>query len=275
MSDIITGWEFHKRSHFDEIVENYDKARPRYPSELFEDIFKYVSEADGKRALEIGAGTGKATAPILDAGYDVTAVELGANMAEFLTERFKGNSSFNVIVDSFENVPLEDESYDLIYAGSAFHWVEAEIGCPKALRLLKSGGAIALFRYNIDPADGEELYEEIQSIYRKHYCTYYTSNERRSKKSREDFQTPSGIYTGFRFEDLRAYGFRDVTMKFYDVSRMYSADEYIAYIDTMADHRGLPDENRAALYAGVKEAIIKHGGHFKIDFIFQLYIGRK
>jgi ubiquinone/menaquinone biosynthesis C-methylase UbiE len=139
-----TGWESHKRTHFDEIVVNYDKARPEYPAPLFADVIKYIASAKGIKALEIGAGTGKSTFPFLDAGYDVTAVEMGANMAEFLTERFKGYDNFNVINATFEDVLLEDNCYDLIYAASAFHWVDKEIGLPKVIRLLKSGGVLAL-----------------------------------------------------------------------------------------------------------------------------------
>lgn len=30
-----------------------------------------------------------------------------------------------------------------------------------------------------------------------------------------------------------------------------------------------------ALYAGIKEAIIKHGGQHTVDYIFQLYMGKK
>lgn len=71
------------------------------------------------------------------------------------------------------------------------------------------------------------------------------------------------------------YGFSEVTMKLYDASRTYSADGYIAFLDTYSDHRGLPDDNRVALYVGIKEAILRHGGHHKVDYVFQLYMGRK
>ena len=43
----------------------------------------------------------------------------------------------------------------------------------------------------------------------------------------------------------------------------------------MSDHRELPEENRAALYAGIKEAINNHGGQYSQDTIFTLYMGRK
>jgi len=269
------GWERNKRTLFDEIVVNYDKVRGGYPNKLFDDVIQYSGLEKGMKALEIGAGTGKATAPFLDKGYVVTAVEMGTNMAGFLSDKFKDYTHFNVITSTFEDALLEEDSYDLIYSATAFHWVDAEIGCPKVFRLLRNGGTFALFRSNPVPAEGEELYEEIQMVYDKYYYTYYNSNERPVRKSKDEFRTPSEIYKGFRFESLEQYGFREVTMKLYEASRTYSTDEYIALLDTYSDHRGLPDSNRAAVYKGIKEAIIRHGGYHKVDYIFQLYMGRK
>jgi ubiquinone/menaquinone biosynthesis C-methylase UbiE len=270
-----TGWERNKRTLFDEIVMNYDKVRWGYPDKLITDVIRYSGPDKGKKALEIGAGTGKATAPFLDKGYIVTAVEMGTNMAEFLLEKFNKYTNFNVITSTFEDVILEEVNYDLIYSASAFHWVDAEIGCPKVFHLLRKGGAFALFRSNPVPAEGEELYEEIQTVYDKYYYTYYISNERPVRKSKEEFWKSSEIYRGFRIECLERYGFSEVTMKLYDASRTYSADEYIALLDTYSDHRGLPDDNRIALYEGIKEVILRHGGHHMVDYIFQLYMGRK
>ena len=292
-----TGWERENRTHFDDIVVNYDKSRWDYPAELFTDIFEYVGirqketldidsgqknalEIDSrqKNALEIGAGTGKATAPFLDAGYHVTAVEMGANMSAFLLEKFKKFANFNVITTTFEDAELQDNTYDLIYAASAFHWIDAQIGCPKVHRLLKNGGVFALFRNNAIQSDKNQTYNEIQEVYEKHYYSHYKSDQRPVKISKmqyEDFMKPEELYRGFRFEGLEQYGFTDISMKLYETTRIYSADEYIALMDTMSDHRAMPEDKRAALYAGIKEVIIKHGGQIKMDYIFQLYMGKK
>lgn len=275
MSSNVTGWERDRRSHFDEIVSGYDKIRPEYPNELFHDIFEYCKHSNNKKAIEIGAGTGKATNHFLKAEYDVTAVELGDNMSEFLLKRFAEYKNFNVITAAFEEANIKDNNYDLIYAATAFHWVNAEIGLPKALRLLKNGGTIALFRYNMIPSAGEELYEEIQAIYDQYYYSYYKTNDRPVRKSKADFEKSSEIYKSYRFEDLGAYGFNDVEMKFYDDQKAYNADEYIALLDTMSDHRALPEENKLALYESVKRAILRCENSYKVDFIFQLYMGRK
>ena len=74
------------RTAFNEDAQNYDIARPDYPEELFTDILSYLDERNaGKTALEIGIGTGQATKPFLDAGFQVTAIELGDNLAAYET----------------------------------------------------------------------------------------------------------------------------------------------------------------------------------------------
>jgi len=51
--------------------------------------------------------------------------------------------------------------------------VDPEAGCFKVFQLLKNGGVFALFRGNPVPAEGEEIYEEIQTLYETYYYCYY------------------------------------------------------------------------------------------------------
>ncbi len=86
---------------------------------------------------------------------------------------------------------------------------------------------------------------------------------------------PSEICKRFGFDCLEQYGFTEVTMKLYDASRTYSTDEYIQLLNNFSDHRSLPVDLRVALYEGIKEVILRHGGHHEVDYVFQLYMGRK
>ncbi len=60
---------------FDNVPEIYDRVRPAYPPELFDELFAYLRDGDALRGVEIGPGTGKATRPLLEHGIAVTAVE--------------------------------------------------------------------------------------------------------------------------------------------------------------------------------------------------------
>lgn len=251
--------------------------RPSFPGEVFADILAYAGADGTKRALEIGPGTGKATGPFLEAGYDVTAVEISERMAAFLRARFAGNARFHVLVDAFEEARLAENRYGLVFAASAFHWVDAEIGCPKVHRVLEEGGAFALMRYNatLYPAEGEALHGEMRDAYARHYYSHYPSAGRPVKISHARLETPAKIASGYGFADMRAYGFADVTMKLYDGVLTYSAEAYISHLDTLSDHRSLPEADRLALYAAVRDIIRRHGGQHRVDYVFQLYMGRK
>ncbi|MCL2247877.1 MAG: class I SAM-dependent methyltransferase [Oscillospiraceae bacterium] len=279
MSATKTGWERHNRVVFDEITENYDKTRWDYPPEIFSDIIKYSSPDSGKKALEIGAGTGKATVQALDAGYDVLAVEMGENMTEFLKRKFSENEKFKVITSTFEDVKLEDSSYDLIFAASAFHWIDANIGCPKVFRLLKDGGTFALLRNNVVRQGEGELTDDIEKAYIQHYYTHYENWRRREKTiaemSIDDYLDPDELHRGFRLRGLELYGFTDIRTKLYKSYKLYTADEYVSLMNTMSDHIKLPEENCNALYKALSEAINQNGGILKADYVYQLYMGRK
>ena len=278
MNNTKTGWERENRVHFDEIAVNYDKYRWDYPAELFVDAIGYSGHGNGKKAIEIGAGTGKSTTPFLDAGYDVTAIEMSVNMSAFLLDKFKEHPNFDVITSTFEDARLDDDSYDLIYSASAFHWIDADVGCPKVMRLLKNGGAFVLFRNNAVRSNEAGIFEAVNEAYEKHYYAHYPNHRRPIdifKMTCEDFLKPDEIYRGFRFNSLQEYGFADVTMKLYNATRVYAPDEYISLMDTMSDHRALPEHYREALYADIKKAIVNHGGQMEMSFIFQLYMGRK
>ena len=197
-------------------------------------------------------------------------------MSAFLQERFTGNN-FKVITAPFEDAILDENQYNLIYAATAFHWVDAEIGCPKAFRLLKNGGSFALFRYNNFPSGNQELNDEIQSAYQKHYYSHYKNNpiKKLVKLSEDELSKPAEIKRGFGFSDLTAYGFCDITMKFYHQTRTFTASEYITLLETFSDHKQLPQANRTALFAGIKQAILNHNNQHEFHNTYQLYLGRK
>ena len=73
---------------FDEIAELYDRARPYYREEIFDDLFRLSGIApEAARVLEVGSGTGRATEPLARRGCEVVCIELGANLAHIAAEK--------------------------------------------------------------------------------------------------------------------------------------------------------------------------------------------
>ena len=117
------------RLTFNEVSAEYDNLRPRYVDELFTDIIQFSAIDKTKRALEIGIGTGQATLPFLKTGCDLTAIEIGDKLAQYSRGKFATYEHFKVLNQDFESVSLEDNSYDLIYSASAFHWIPPGLVC--------------------------------------------------------------------------------------------------------------------------------------------------
>lgn len=65
------------RDTFDEAAALYDRARPRYPEPLVDDLARAAGLGPGSRVLEIAPGTGQLTVPLATSGCRLTAVELG------------------------------------------------------------------------------------------------------------------------------------------------------------------------------------------------------
>lgn len=65
--------------HFDARAEAYNRGRPPYPHELWETVAQLDPLRAGRHAIDLGAGTGQATGPLLAVGLHVTAVEPGSS----------------------------------------------------------------------------------------------------------------------------------------------------------------------------------------------------
>ena len=113
----------------------YDRHRPRYPEAMFDDLLA----GRGVRALDVGAGTGIASAQLATHGAEVLALEPDSRMAELIQEK-----GLAVEVATFEDWDHAGRTFDLILFAQSFHWVDPAVALPKIRRLLRPGGQLAL-----------------------------------------------------------------------------------------------------------------------------------
>ena len=129
--------------HFDRHADVYDRGRPPYPTRLWERLTGRGLLAPGVRVVELGAGTGQATGPLLAAGASVTAVEPGRALAERLRRRCPAAT---VVVATAEQVTLPDAAFDLAVVATAVHWLDLDVVLPALHRALVPGGHLAVWR---------------------------------------------------------------------------------------------------------------------------------
>jgi SAM-dependent methyltransferase len=150
---------------FDLIAESYD-ARPGYPEWVFDLLVERCGLGQGTNVLEIGAGTGQATLPMLDRGASITAVEPGAALAQRLAERARGRS-IELIVSRFEDAEVPVAGFDLVTSATAFHWVDVTVGLAKCADALRDRGWLALW-WTIwgDPERPDPFHDAMRPILR-------------------------------------------------------------------------------------------------------------
>lgn len=129
--------------HFDAHADIYDRARPPYPAALWARLNEKRLVRPGTRVVEIGAGSGQATGPMLDAGALVTAVEPGRTLAASLSRRCPRAT---VIVTTAEAVTLPPAAFDLAVIATAVHWLDLGVVLPKLHRALRPAGHLVVWR---------------------------------------------------------------------------------------------------------------------------------
>ena len=122
---------------------DYAAARPAYPAALIAWLGQ-KGIGEGARVADIGAGTGKFTAQLLDLGAEVWAVEPNADMRAQLTERLGLHPRCRFADTTAEATGLASASVDLVTAAQAFHWFDAAAFAKECSRILVPGGKVCL-----------------------------------------------------------------------------------------------------------------------------------
>jgi ubiquinone/menaquinone biosynthesis C-methylase UbiE len=132
---------------FDRVAEEYDRVRLDYPTALVDAACSAAGLRPGSPVVEIGCGTGKLTAALVERGLQVEAVDPGARMVEVARRRVGSTADVSFHVERFEDVELPPAGFEAAFSATAFHWVDPSIGWAKVARLLQPGGVFALLTH--------------------------------------------------------------------------------------------------------------------------------
>jgi SAM-dependent methyltransferase len=233
----------------------YDEARTAYPAPAVEHL---VSLVDAREAVEVGAGTGKATASVARELRAITCLEPSPQMAAILDS--KNLPGVTVIVVSFEEWEGGPESTDLIYAAQAWHWVDRDIGFSKALSVLRPRGVLALM-WNI-PVD---RYGRHRELYARHAPQLLAERDERIKR-RDDHDWCA---------DMEDAGFIETQRFSHEWSDDMTADRYRDLYSTYSDHMMLEEPARTNLLDGLADDVESWGGLASVEYRTEVFSGRK
>lgn len=254
-----------RRLSFGGVADLYDRARPSYPPELVDEVLAYAGAGESDRALEVGAGTGKATVLFADRGLEVVALEPSAEMARVAWANLAGYENVTIEQTEFERWRPNDRPFRLVFSAQAWHWISPEVRFVAARAALQDGGALAPF-WNVPDWRACELADEIGEIYRRsgHHGGNDDPMNPTTRSDDEDWVTEIAAAPGFSAAEVRRYRWESD----------YTRAEYLDLLSTHSPCLILEGPQRERLLSEIGGAIDAHGGSFRMTYVTLLCLAR-
>jgi SAM-dependent methyltransferase len=253
-------------SRFDDVAETYAAIRPRYPDEVFDAIRRYGRLPEHPRVLEIGIGTGQATAQMAAHGWSVVGIEPGAKLASVARDRLAGVQHVSVVTATFEAAEVAPGAFDVVASATAWHWVDPAVGYAKAARCLGPDGVMALWWNAHVPDTLDAGWMPIRRTYEE--VAPDLARLARLTPDRPDYDPANELAASGRFEDVEQHVF--------PFAVRYAADEFLGLLDTYASHQVLDEADRVELHRRLAEVINDElGGYVTKPYEAVLVLGKQ
>jgi SAM-dependent methyltransferase len=252
-----------RRLTFDEIAELYDRARPGYPAELFDDLLDLAGLDAASRVVEIGCGTGQATRSLTARGLDVTCVELGEAMASVAGDRLASFPNVRVVQAAFEDWEPDAADFDAVVAFTSFHWVDESVRFEKPARLLRPGGHLAAtITRPVTLPEGDTFFDDVQ----EDYDAVVPDPDNRAPPGPDEWEDMSAEF------DASGW-FETAVVRRYVWERDFTPDECVDVLDTYSANRVLEPEVRSRLYERIHRRIeLRPGGTVRPAYLNVLHV---
>lgn len=137
--------------HFSGVARAYAQFRPGYPDVLFDYLAGLAPRRD--LAWDCGAGSGQATGRLAGRFARVFASDISRRLLAAAT----ADAGIMRVVASAERSPLAGASADLVTVAQALHWLDLPAFYAEVHRVLRPGGALAVWSYGLLHFEDEGL----------------------------------------------------------------------------------------------------------------------
>ncbi|GIF15501.1 class I SAM-dependent methyltransferase [Actinoplanes teichomyceticus] len=230
--------------------ERYDRTRPPYPAAL---LARILDATPGRAVLNPGCGTGIEARQLRAAGCTVVGVEPDPRMADFARA-----TGIDVEVARFEDWDPARRRFDLVAAGTAWHWIDPVAGAARAAQALRPGGRLAPFWHTFRLPD--EVAAAFGEVYRRLVPdSPFQPGPLPAPPPLEGYQP---ILTRAADGIRAAGGFGEPQQWHVDWTRTYTRDEWLDQMPTSGALTRLPAGQLAQLAEALGAAIDRIGGSF-------------
>lgn len=195
----------------------YAKGRPYFHPLIVGRIKEFLSITEPlSAALDVGCGTGLSAVALQEIACRVTGLDASAAMIALAPKE----SGVRFLVARAENLPFDEDEFDLITLSQVFHWLERDRFLVEAKRVLRlNGWLVAYDDYFSVGQMGEN--PEFQKWYREKYLVRYPP--------------PPRAEITFTTENTERYGFRLLREEWHRHSVGFSLEGLVDYLVTQSN----------------------------------------
>lgn len=247
---------------FGSVADAYERHRLGYPDAVAELTLAYA-QPPAATALEVGAGTGKATRLFAGRGIAVTACEPDAAMPVVLRHATAG-LPVEVVPSTFESYAAEGPPFDLLISASAWHWTDADTRWDRTAAFLRPGGTVALCAVDDggarlrDPALQEAVVQVRREVLPDE--TWVTD----ARGAGGQCWPGSELETDPRFTDVRQHDLPRVVRR--------SRADHLAMLGTLSLYLRMPENERSALLGRIGAVL---PDEIEVDATVRLHLARR
>ncbi len=245
-----------QRLVFGEVAELYDQHRPSYPAALVADVCPHPVDA-----LEVGAGTGKATALFAPRVRALVALEPSPEMAAVVERRFAGDRQVEVVHSDFESWSPAGRRFGLVFSAQAWHWIDATRRAELAADVLEPGGVLAAF-WNRPAWTPGPLREELEAVLARREPQLLGGSATHPLA-----EPRAEMWDAWRHETEAAGRFDRTELDRYDWSVEYTTADYLDLLRTQSPYRLLGEIRMERVLSELGAVIEDHGGRFELPHL--------
>lgn len=234
--------------------ERYARGRAAYPPEVVTLVAGELGLAPGAPIVDVGAGTGMLTAPFLEAGFDVLAVEPLPELRTALTVTV---GSGRVLTGTAEAIPLPDAAVAAAVCGDAFHWFDRTRAPAELHRVIAPGGGIGVLWRVPRPDAQAPWFGEVARLMEEVRPAHVGYDEH-----------------GRGIAALAEHGgFSEPIRHEVPFERVTDADGVVAYVASASFIALLEDDHRERLLAEVLAALPQ--GELRVPHLAEVWVSRR
>jgi len=251
---------------FDEVAAEYDAVRPSYPAAVFDRIVQFGCFKPNTKALEVGVGTGRATVPLAERGFEIYGLEPGAGLAAVARSNLARFPRVTISTTTFEAWTVARGAFGLAFSAQAFHWLDPGLRLVRFAEALGTDGVLAVFG-NVPRVPPGPVRDDLDAAYREFAPSLSSGREAATWYASAD--------SPVMWELAGSQHFRDAEFTAFTWQCTLGAASYGRLLSTYSDHSTLPSDQLRALLTRVAEVVHSHGGSLTLSYTTGLFLARR